>query len=294
MKNIKDLKILCAGKEQSSYEEWEVKPVFDLNEKNIDGIVYTIPNYQMADAPLLSSLLEKQVPVFILKMRVENINDVENIAALKHSNLYIGDQYRLQTGARAVSEALKKEMCGRIEYISWRTVLTLNERALWMDNYEHLSLMDLCYHYFMTLYGYIGSFSGNVYAHSYAPSWLSDEGYFNMLLRTTSNIIIDMSVNWGAAEYKTTSYFGDCIIEGKNGRLWTDGERAEFTGRSSATQTLSIDKKRSGWAGCVDDFCENLCGGTLNKLISFEQYRDIFNLQYAALLSSKQNKSIEF
>ena len=300
---MKDLKILCVGKEQSSYEEWGISPVFDLNEKGLDGIVYTIPNYQQVDVALVRSFLEKDVPVFILKMRVEDPHDVNSISeslALKPgSKLYVGDQYQLQPGALAVSEALKREMCGKIEYISWHTVLTLNERALWMDNYRDLSLMDLCYHYFMTLYGYIGSFSGNVYAHSYAPSWLSDKGYFNMLLRTNTGITVDMAVNWGATNYKTTSYFGDCVIEGKNGRLWTDGDHAEFTGRSSRsidTQILPVisNKAKSGWAVCVDNFCEHLCNGTLNKLISFEQYCDVFALQYAALSSSQQNKSVEF
>jgi len=298
---VNDLKILCVGKEQSSFEEWEIQPVFDPDEKGIDGIVYTIPNYQMADVKLVRELLEKNVPVFILKMRVENPNDVDQIAkSMKpESKLYVGDQYHLQSGAMAAGTALKQEICGRIESISWRTVLTLNERAQWMDNYRHLSLMDLCYHYFMTLYGYIGSFSGTVYAHSYAPSWLSDEGYFNMLLRTKTGITIDMAVNWGAADYKTTGYFGECIIEGKSGRLWTDGSHAEFTNRSSSApvvQTLPeiMGGAKSGWAVCVDDFCGNLRSGTLNRLISFSQYREVFDLQYAALLSSQQNKSVEF
>ena len=293
---MKDLKILCVGKEQSSYEEWEISPVFDINEDGIDGIVYTIPNYQMVDVPLVCSLLEKNVPVFILKMRVENPHDVENIASSikPGSALYIGDQYRLQPCARAISDALKQDMCGQVEYISWRTTITLNERAKWMDNYKHLSLMDLCYHYFMTLYGYTGSFSGTVYAHSYAPSWLSDEGYFNMLLRTKSGITVNMATEWGAADYKTTSYFGECVIEGKSGRLWTDGNRAEFTGRSSPTQILPLPDVKSGWAACADDFCGHLRNGSLDRLISFEQYREVFNLQYAALLSSKQNRSVEF
>jgi predicted dehydrogenase len=122
-----------------------------------------------------------------------------------------------------------------------------------------------------------------------------------MLLRTKTGITIDMAVNWGAADYKTTGYFGECIIEGDKGRLWTDGNQAEFTGRSSPAQPeppaqiLPIpDGAKSGWAACVDDFCAHLRNGSLNQLISFEQYREVFNLQYAALLSSEQNRSVEF
>ena len=305
------LKILCVGKEQSYYEKWDAAITFDQSSDDIDGIVYTIPNYEMVDASLVRVLLLKDAPVLILKMRAEDPAAVEAVATTLNldSRLFVGDQYRLEPGALAVGEAVRSGMIGKIEHASWRAVIPMKARAQWMDNYAHMTLMDLCYHYFMTLYGYLGSFSGTVFAHSYAPSWMADEGYCSLLLRTNAGVTLNVDCSWGAATAAPANFFGECALEGALGRLWTDGRSATFTGRSASNtvhsasytgrdlQPTALDcpaPRSTGWAASVDGFLQYLRDGDQTRLITFMQYMDVFRFQCAALESSIRGQMVEF
>ena len=297
---------------QSDYEKWEnaeiisyFNPYENVGEPEFtapfDAIVFVVPNYKKIIPKLICDALTlTDKPVCILKVRVSAYEDLEPIRKLpaeRRARLYIGEQYRYLPGAMAITECINNNIFGKIESISWRTVLTY-EHADWMDAYDHMIFEDLSYHHFTDLIIWFNELHGSVYADSYSPAWMKKDckGFAGLIFKTDSGIHMTYDVRWGAA-YTDTTFFGDVTIEGDKGLLKTDGNKSVFITRNGEEKQINGKYSRyNDWAGIINHFCDivNLkidsIGG--ERFLLFDEFDNALKLMYAGVCSSENNKIV--
>lgn len=284
----------------TSQEQSPVKvlkaPCFDLS--FIDAVVFVTPNYEKLVVPLVCSALQSGLPVLVQKLRISCFGDMDPIRSLKSNireNLYIGEQYRYLPGALALRQGVSEGLIGAVEYASWRCVLDMKARSSWMDSYHHLILEDLTYHHMGSLMAVMWQpLRGTVYARSWCPTWMSDKGYCSLNLNSDL-FSLNYDVRWGAPASET-SFFGELILEGAKGALWTDGEQARFNGRDGSTKALTTPTSvYSGWAGIVNHFCDHLEGKdktAAGSLFTFDSFDTVLKILYGGVSSTEGNKLI--
>lgn len=271
----------------------------DFETGRFDGVVFAIPNYSKAIVPLICDALLAGLPTLVYKLRINAYEDMDAVRALPDgvkSNLWIGEHYQYQPGAIAARQAVAGGKIGAVEYVSLRCTLPMPERSPWMDAYGHLILEDLAYHHMTVLHSICGPLHGTVFAQSWSPSWLGrDKAYSALLLRADAGWRLAYDTRWGAAK-AGDNFFGEWVLEGGKGQIFTDGDRAVFTGRNGVTEELASPcSPYVGWTGIVDHFGDVLSGRTQPgqpELLRFSRFDGILRLLYAAVDSAGQGKEI--
>ncbi len=323
---MEPLRFLLVGIEQSAWEGWRMgppaaaigdaacqkgtlpfpvlsEPLFDPAQ--FDGVVFAIPNNEKAHTEMIVDALQADLPTLVLKMRPCADAGMASLSSLPErllKRLFIGDQYRYQPGALAVRSALQSGRISHPAFTSWRCTLPDPGNASWLDAYAHLTLEDLAYHHLMTLTnafdtGWSGS--GTVYAASFNPGWVSlaSKGYGMMLVRMDNGLVMQYETRWGASD-GDRNFFGNWLVEGKEGLLRTNGVHATLVLRNGHTEDLNCPVSRyEGWAGIADHFHEMLLGvehAHASPLASYGQYEKVYNLIHAGVRSMEENRAVRF
>jgi len=263
----------------------------------IDAVVFVVPNYDKLPVELVCRALEQGFSVLIQKLRINRYDDLDPLRMLPNkmrNRLYIGEQYRYQPGALAIKQAVKEGRIGAVEYVGWKCTLEMNQRASWMDAYQHLVLEDLAYHHMGTLTDILGPIDGIIHARSWCPSWMNDRGYCSFLLYS-DNLVMNYDVRWGAPVIHN-NFFGELVLEGAGGQIWTNGERAVLYKRKGGAEKLACPvPKYTGWAGIVNHFCDFLLGVTnplTGDLFNFDSFDNVLKLLYAGVMSMETGTAV--
>ena len=191
-------------------------------------------------------------------------------------------------------DKLPVEMVCRALEQGWKCTLEMNQRASWMDAYQHLVLEDLAYHHMGTLTDILGPIDGIIHARSWCPSWMNDRGYCSFLLYS-DNLVMNYDVRWGAPVIHN-NFFGELVLEGAGGQIWTNGERAVLYKRKGGAEKLACPvPKYTGWAGIVNHFCDFLLGVTnplTGDLFNFDSFDNVLKLLYAGVMSMETGTAV--
>ena len=319
---MKKPKFLLIGHDQCDWHSWstaDCTAIYNPNDIEIcccdvniiksipndlsafDGIVISTPNYEKTDVRFVCDMLGFGLPVLVCKLRLnssEDLNPIRKLPADTRKRLRIGEHYQYMPGAVSAYNTIHKKVLGNIEYISLNCILPLNDRPDWMNAYNHLILEDLAYHHLAVVASICGDVSGLIYASSYSPSWLTnpDRTYSAFLLNADAGWHFVYDTRWGAVTMEG-NFFGELTIEGTNGQIWTNGQRAILKLRNGGMiEQETLQPRYNGWSGTVDHFGDlNMKNHSVDypSLKIFDEFDIIIRLLYGAVKSAEQNVPVQ-